>query len=434
MPRNAWAGTCPASTYTAKAFAGTTDPKRARDQAILEAGVLATQAASQGPAARYGDARAIYLAVLARDPDDAEALYGLGRIDAWEGCWPLAERSYKRALALRPDDADMRAALIDLFTWEGRYDDAERLLAEGLARAPDSPALLARRARFAYFRGDADAAIASMDAAIARAPGDQDLTAMRERFFVHEARVTAHLDRYPDPYQDIAWVRGQYLRRLRRYEIYGGAELVERAGGEAQAVYDARFPFGVLYHPGIGATVGGEITPGAPGNAVPDVALRGFALVPVLPRLSAFFAYSFWHFAGGALVNTVQPAIGVALPREVRVDVRAWISALNLPATGDLNRPGQTKLAAAVGPAVEWAVTPRATLGAYYTYGAELDKNPVRYQLLTFETHSFGATANVRLNQTFGVAPLLGVSRRVSPTSDEAIWIGTVELGAYARF
>lgn len=428
------AAICPASGYETQATN--------RDAAMIEAGVLATGAnassASRSSKDALADARAVYLWVLARYPDDPEALYGLARIDAWEGCWDLSEREYVRALSKAPRDAELRAGLIDLWTWQNRILEAEKLLETGLALDPKSPALLARRAKFAYFRGDSNAAVESADEALARSPDDADIRAVRDRLFLNEVSAAAHIDRYPYPYPDIDWIGVQYLRRIHRYEVYGGAQLLQRAGAGIARVLDARFPLGVVYHPAMGTLVGAEITPGAPANAIPNLTLRGWALTPLTPLFSAGFGYAFWHFDDGATVHILQPNLGVNLPANLRVEARAWIAILNLPSTDDPPKPGSAKLAAAVGPAVEWTVGAPLTLGAYYTYGAELDQNPVRYQLLTFSTNSFGFIGDVRIQRSgpykWGLRPMIGTSRRHQSVNGEAIWIGSTELGAYFRW
>ena len=115
---------------------------RSRVAALLETGGLAANG-------RWPDARAGYLWVLARYPNDPEALAGLARVDAWGGCWALAEKEYAAVLTAHPEDADVRAGYADLLMWRGRGADAERVLAAGLALDSTAPPLLAREARFA---------------------------------------------------------------------------------------------------------------------------------------------------------------------------------------------------------------------------------------------------------------------------------------------
>jgi tetratricopeptide (TPR) repeat protein len=272
--------------------------------------------------------------MLARREDDSEALFGLARVDAWGGCWAISEAGYWRVLAAHPRDADVRAGYADLLIWRGRLDEAERLVREGLALDPKSPAMLARAARFAYWRGDATEAVRLADEAERGAPDDADLRAMRDRLFVGEPRLTVHFDKYPVGYQDLFSVITQLLERRGRFEVYGGPQLFvrypNRTSQTNQTFIDGRYPLGVAYHPGLGATIGGEIAPGAPSNAIPVLSLKGWALTPIVGGFDAFFAYSFWYYANSEIVHILNPAVGIALPRELRLDVRAWIAAANI--------------------------------------------------------------------------------------------------------
>ncbi|HET9469796.1 MAG TPA: tetratricopeptide repeat protein, partial [Usitatibacter sp.] len=339
---------CSVSTY--RTVAGT------RDAALLEAGGLAATG-------RWADARAVYLWILARREDDAEALFGLARVDAWGGCWAISEAGYRRVLAAHPTDADVRAGYTDLLLWRGRLDEAERLVKQGLALDPTSPALIARAARFAYWRGDATEAVRLADAAERRAPDDGDLRAMRDRMFLGEGRMAVHLDKYPAGYQDLFSVTTQVLERTGRFEVYGGPELFVRypnqSSGTSQTIIDGRYPLGVAYHPALGATLGGEVAPGAPSHAIPALSLKGWALTPVAPKLDAFLAYSFWYYASGEVVQILNPSLGLALPHELRAEVRAWIAAASLH--------DQSRFVGAGGLQLGWAATRRVDVAASYT-------------------------------------------------------------------
>jgi YaiO family outer membrane protein len=417
-PGVARAATCPASHYTAKS--------PSIDGALLEAGALTTTGA-------YGDARAVYLEVLARQPDNPEALYGLARVDAWEGCSALAEREYRRALSLEPTNADLRGGLIDVLSWNGRYAEAEALLDSGLALDPKSAALLSRRARLLSWKGDASEAIRMADLAEARSPDDLEIRTMRDRLFSNEVRVGTHLDRFPGQYQDLYWMSVAGLRRFGRFELSAGAQLLRREGAHTETVTDARYPVALQYHPTIGTTVGAEVGIGAPAAAIPRFTARVFALLPVTPKVSTYLAYAFWRFDSGAVVHMLQPSLGIDLPFDLRLEGRLWLSSVSLPATGDAAKPGVSRFAAAGGPALQWTADPRLTFSLFYTYGAELDSNPTLYQLLSFTSNTAGLFADKLLTRHFGLRPLVSVQRRSAP-SEEIIWIGSVELGAYVRW
>lgn len=421
MGAPARASDCVASSYATVASD--------RDVAIVEAGSLSSSG-------RWADARAVYLWVLARHEDDPEALFGLARLDAWGGCYPLAEAGYLRVLSTHPEDADVRAAYVDLLLWEGSLDDAERILARGLALDPGAPPLLERAARLAYWSGDATAALRLADAAERAAPDDGDLRAERDRLFLGEARATARLDRYPSPYQDLATVGAQVLQRIRRFDLYGGAEMVARLG--QPSVVDAHYPVGLAFHPSTGVTFGGEIEPGAPARAIADVALKVWAQAPLTHRFDASLAYQFWHFsAGPELVHIFNPAIGVALPDDLRLELRAWLSAATLLTQPTLatqpSGASSTGVTGAAGFQLSWRASARLDLGFACTYGAELDQNPALLQLLAYRALVVNAYADRLFSRSWGLRPTLGIDRREAP-GGTALWVPSVEVSAYTRW
>jgi hypothetical protein len=363
--------------------------------------------------------------VLARHDDDPEALFGLARLDAWASCWSLSEAEYRRVLAAHPGDADVRAGYVDLLIWRGRLDEAERVLGQG----PDSkaPSLVSRSARFAYWRGDATMAVRLADAAEHGAPDDGDVRAMRDRMFLGEARLTVHFDKYPAGYQDLFSVATQILERTGRFEVYGGPQLLVRYAGSStsKTVTDGRYPLGLAYHPALGATVGAEIAPGAPSNAVPVLSLKGWALSPIIGPIDAFFAYSFWYYTTGEVVQIFNPSVGIVLPHELRLDVRGWIAFANL-----LGVRGQSEAVGAAGGQLAWSATQRFDAGVTYTYGAEVDLSPTLSQLLAYRSHMATAFVDWLLGRHGGLRPLGGVAYRI----DQAITIWSLEMSAYGRW
>jgi len=418
-PGRAYAMDCSVSAYTTTS--------RTRDRAILEGGGLAS-------GGRWADARAVYLWVLARNENDAEALFGLARVDAWGGCWSLSESEYRAALAAHPNDADVRAGYVDLLIWRGRIADAQRALEEGLAIDPQSPQLVGKAAKFAAWRGDASLAVALAAAAERGAPEDRELRAMADRFFVGEARVITHLDVYPPGRQNVYATTAQVLQRIGRFELTGGAQLLDHFGNGTSSFLDARYPFGVAYHPALGMMVGLELTPGAPANAIPHFALRAWSLFPIAGPLDASLAYSFWEFDGGESVSIFNPGVGIALPGNLRLDLRSWVSAVRLPPSG--LQTAQTKVVAAAGLQLTWSVTRRIDLSLAYTYGAEADPSQTvagSLQLQASESHIATAFADILLHRHFGVRPLAMVERLAGPSA-AALWIEACELGGYARW
>jgi tetratricopeptide (TPR) repeat protein len=396
-----------------------------REAALLEAGSLASTG-------QWSDARAVYLWVLARHDGDPEALFGLARLDAWGGCYRLAEREFLGVLAGHPEDAEVRAGYVDLLLWEGQLDEAQIVLKRGLALDGSAPPLLQRAARLAYWSGDATEAVNLSDEAERVAPDDGDLRAERDRFFLGEARLTARVDRYPAAYQDLDTYGAQALQRIRRFDVYAGAEIVERAGAQMPAIVDAHYPIGVAYHPSMGVTVGAEVEPGKPATAIADLALKAWVQAPVVHRLDAFLSYQHWHFSlSSEIVQILNPALGFALPGDVRLEARAWVSEVTLPSNGSL--PGQSSIVGAGGFGLSWQALPRLGVGIAASYGAELDQNPTLLQLLNYKAYTVTGYADWLLNRHLGVRPTLGGSARVAPDGT-VIGILSVEVSAYVRW
>jgi tetratricopeptide (TPR) repeat protein len=417
LEATAWAGGCEVSGYATAA--------QDRDGAIAEAGSLSSTG-------HWADSRAVYLWVLARYPDDAEALFGLARLDSWGGCYHLAEEEYRFILAKHPDDADVRGGYADLLLWDGRTDEAVRLVARGLVISPGSPALLQRAARMAYWSGDATSAVRLADAAEQGAPDDGDVRAERDALFLREARATLRFDRYPASYQDLTTASILGLWRIGRFDLTGGAELVGRTGAGLPTLIDVHYPIGLAWHPAMGVTLGGEVEPGAPAQAIADLALRFWATAPITHRIDFGLTYQFWRFSSGPeAVHIFNPALGVLLPHEVRFELRAWIAAADLSGHGTL--PSQSSVVGAVGGLVTWHAAPRFDTGLSYTYGAELDQNPALVQLIAFKSHVISAYGDRILGRHGGVRLTLGIDRREAPGGD-AIGVPSAEVSGYLRW
>lgn len=72
----------------------------------------------------YCAAEEIFLELLELDPEDAESIAGLGRIEALTGCWDIAEQYYMQALALAPENTTVLGFYADLKRAQGHYCEA----------------------------------------------------------------------------------------------------------------------------------------------------------------------------------------------------------------------------------------------------------------------------------------------------------------------
>lgn len=416
----------PSIAHGAICAASQDDPEvGTRDGAMLEAGTLTSEK-------RYAEARARLLWVLARYPDDPEAVAALARVDAWEGCWKLAEQGYNKLVREHPNDADTRGGLIDLLMWDGRYDEGAKMIQGGLANDPGSATMIAKQARLKHWQGDETEAVRLADQAEAMSPEDGDIRAMRDRMFLGEARVAGRVDHYPSAFHDQYSLGGQVLQRIHRYEVYGGVQLLERYGGSGTAPStDLRYPVGVVYHPALGVALGAELAIGAPAEAIPNVAARVGASAPITTRVAGSLSYSLWHYASEQLVNLINPSVNVVLKDGISLDLRLWLAAVRAPATD--KSPAQSDLAVSAGFQVSWSVHPRVDVAGGYTYGGQLELNPTIYQLLEAKSHTVFAVADILYDRKRGVRPLIGLERRALP-SGEVLWIPSLEIGGYWRW
>jgi predicted TPR repeat methyltransferase len=153
---------------------------------------------------RLGDAESAYRQVLAKDPDDPDALHFLGLIchqrgrgadavdlirraiavapgyaDAHNNLGNVlkmldrleeAADAYRRALELRPDDASMQNNLGIALRWLGRVDEAIALHRQAIGRAPRFAAAHFSLGQALRERGDLEGAIAAFSQGIALEP------------------------------------------------------------------------------------------------------------------------------------------------------------------------------------------------------------------------------------------------------------------------
>lgn len=93
----------------------------------------AAQAARDG---RLADAEALYLRVLATEPENAEALRGLGALEFQTGRYDNAERRARRLLLLRPRDPAIHFGLGLVLHRRGRPEEAAQAYQSALAINP----------------------------------------------------------------------------------------------------------------------------------------------------------------------------------------------------------------------------------------------------------------------------------------------------------
>lgn len=421
------------------------DPICAAGVAVdLASPVAAPATVTLGEAVAAGDAleaeadrpraRALYLAVLARDPLDDDAEVGLARVDAADGCVALAELSYRAVLARTPGHVAARVGLADLLLHERRWDEAERTLTEGLAVEPFAPELLARRARVAYFRGDAPAAVFWSTEAEAAAPLDAEIRDLRDRAFVGQARLGQRVQWFPSSYDDLVTTDASAVQRWRRLRFEGamtfaarsGATRATRSGENRTPIIDGRPSFGAYLHFGAGAWAGASIATAAPATALPVWAYSVSGFTPVWSTpLSIQLTGAFWRYRDDRDVAILSPALGIAVTERLDVTLKYWLTTVF--------HDGTSESAHSAGVRIGWRPIARTTFGLDYTYGVQLERNPTALELTSLRSHIVSLLAMRQITRSFGVDAALGLERRAGPNAAD-VWGPSAEVGVFARW
>lgn len=384
-------------------------------------------------------ARALYLAVLARDPTDEEAAVGLARTDAADECFALAERGYRDVLTRSPGNVDARAGLADVLVWTGRWREAEEVLDRGLSHAPFSPDLLARRGRVAYLRGDPATARFFLSEAEHVAPLDPEIQQARDRIFVGQARLGQRVQLFPSGYDDLYTTDTSAMFRWQRLRFEAGAQIVARHGASRSSrsgpirstVVDGRPTFGVYHHFGNGAWAGGAVGISAPALALPVRALTLSGFTPLDRRFSAQLLTAYWQYRDDRDVTIVSPALGIAITDSIDATARYWLTSVIAPSPS-----GETVVehVHSAGARVGWRPTPRLSLGLDYTYGVQLERNPTATELLDLRSHIVSVLGFVLLDRSFGIDGAISVERRLGRGRAPDVWGPAIEIGVFTRW
>jgi tetratricopeptide (TPR) repeat protein len=128
------------------------------------------EAVERHRAGRLFEAEALYRAIVAIEPDHAEAAYNLGVVTQTQGRLPDAISAYRHAIARRPDFAtaytNLGAALQDL----GQLDDAVAIHHQATALSPDSPLAACNLGAALRAQGKVDEAVAAFGRALSLQP------------------------------------------------------------------------------------------------------------------------------------------------------------------------------------------------------------------------------------------------------------------------
>jgi YaiO family outer membrane protein len=382
-------------------------------------------------------ARALYLAVLARDPGDEEAAVGLARVDAVDGCFALAMSGYRDVLSRSPGNVDARAGLADILIWTGRWKEAGRVLDEGLAHAPLSPELLARRARLSYFSGDPTTARRYIAEAQRVSPLDPEVREARERMALGQMRLGQRVQLFPSGYDDILTTDASAMIRWRRLRFELDEQVVNRHGAERPSrsgpvhtgIIDGRPTFGTYYHFENGAWAGGSIGVGAPAVSLPHYMFSLSGFMPLGRVLSGHVTAAYWRYKDDRDVAILSPALGVAVTESVDLLVRYWLTAVSAASgSGDKS----ITVVHSVGARIGYRVRPRLSVGLDYTYGVQLERNPTADELVNLRSHIVSLIGVMLFSESFGIDGALSLERRES--KGPAVFGPAAEVGAFVRW
>jgi len=142
-----------------------TDARRVLDNAAQRHGEHAEVLLARAEYARLqGDepgARAAYRKVIATDPGNAEAWYGIGRIETEREYVAAAREALSRALAAQPGGPGYQGELATLETFANEFAAADAAIRMALERQPDDYVALTGLGVLQLKRGETDAALDS---------------------------------------------------------------------------------------------------------------------------------------------------------------------------------------------------------------------------------------------------------------------------------
>jgi tetratricopeptide (TPR) repeat protein len=187
-------------------------------------GVLFQQAWTLHQQGRLAEARQAYDAVLAREPDHAEALHLSGLIGFQTGQIEQGLERVRRAIALNPGAAAPYANLGQALNGIGRHAEAAEALTRAVALQPGAPRAHAQLGMALLELGQLQTALEQLDRALALQPDMLD--ALNARAFLHRQTgrpeaALGDLVRVAQRAPNIAGARynvGLLYKDLRRYE------------------------------------------------------------------------------------------------------------------------------------------------------------------------------------------------------------------------
>ncbi len=373
---------------------------------------------------RRDDARREAREVLARAPDYHDAALVLVRLDAWDHRWPQARAQLDEVLAKKPDHVEARLLAVDIALWSGDTAGARRALAAVPAGAIDKVDLMYRQAQIAQAERQHREALALARKIAEIEPTHAGARALRDSIATLSIESATDAELYPTRYEG-RYAVGETLT----------ATVYPRARWSATAAYEYRRRFATDNHR---IALRGDWRPTDRWDLLAFVR-AGF--VEVVPKLTTFgearynlgrwvvggrYTYDRMPWPGD--LHRVQLSLGVALPKQIRLDgdiavgvlrgcdstIRVW--------SGRVRASWENRT---------WA------LGGAYGYGLEADRaitvsdpcaNPNR-MLVDHDVHAGGIDVGRMLRQSRLALRLgYGLELRASST---LVHIGTLAVRAW---
>jgi len=401
-------------------------------------------------------ARALCQRLLAARPDDDEARVLCARLDAWEGRFTEAERGYRAVLARRPGDEEALIGLIDVYLWQRRYGEAGWLIDDGLRALPASAGLLARKARLEAREGDATDARSLASKAHEKAPEDPEIERLWARLATTEIWAIARNDLFPSGYPNLPGLELGVLQKLWRFTLVARTEQAKRlAAVQGGSAYNATYSLGLVYAiaPGWAAAVEGGF--GAPATAAPRARVEASLTAPISSWLSVAGAYSYLVYENGVSAHGVRPWLGITFNDDTWLDLRYWFTYVLIPAPG-ARAASARRGVHALSAQLSRQIVPRLRLSLGYAHGAQIERAPAAFQLLSMTSNAAWLGASIEVSSSFSLRPLYRLEIRsfdrrppsvmassqgagstvaITPGAEVPIVpIHTLELGAVVRF
>jgi protein O-GlcNAc transferase len=154
------------------------------------------QAIEYQKAGQLQQAEAIYRQILAREPENPQALHMLGVIALQEGRYGTAEKLIQKALALKPDYAAAYNNLGLVLQDQGRLQDAATAFQRALALTPADPEILINLGNVFRMHGDFSDAATAYKQALALAPNDPEAYNNLGAILISQGHYLAGIERF----------------------------------------------------------------------------------------------------------------------------------------------------------------------------------------------------------------------------------------------